>query len=818
MPTTTDTGERARVVIIGGGVIGLATAWHLAARGERDVLLLERNRLTSGTSWHAAGIVGPLRASMNLTRLAIYASELFPSLERLTGQPTGYQRTGGYWLARSAERMTELRRVAAMGELNDLHVRVIGRDEVARELPFIESADLAGALAVAEDAQVNPVDLCMAYAAGARAAGVRIREHAAVVAIEHGDGRVRAVRTADGERIRCEAIVNCAGVWAREIGALAGVAVPVQAVQHMYVVTEALADLPRPLPVLRDLDGGIYIKGDAGRLVIGGFEPHARLWDPCGPDGDTAFLELPEDWQQFEPFMEAALQRMPRLASVGIRHFMNGPEGFTPDTAQAMGEAPGLRGFFVCAGFNSIGIMSSAGAGRAMADWVLDGEAPMDLVGVDIARFDPAMSGAPYLAERMREAVANQFRLHWPYRQDDAGRDFRHTPLHDVLAAAGAVFGAPAAGIERPLWFARADEPKTLRYSYGAQAWWAPVERECRALASGVALLDLSPFGKFDLHGADALALLQRLCCGDLDIEPGRARYTQMLNRRGGIEADVTVTRLAADRFRVVGGAASRWRDLAHLRRGLRDGERVVIEDVSEDEAVIGVHGPNARTLLERLTIADVGNAALPHGAVRDLPLGAWRVRAARLGFVGELGYELYVRAAEAPAVHALLSRAGHDLGLVQAGSFCIDSCRLEKGYRHFGHDIGPDDTPLEAGLGFTVGWHKGDFTGRDALLRQRDDGPRRRLLLFAVEAGRPLLLHDEPVYRDARLAGHTTSGGLGFRTGQALCFANVQSRPGETRAETLHGDWQIALAGERHRLRPLARPPYDPDGERLRG
>jgi 4-methylaminobutanoate oxidase (formaldehyde-forming) len=679
--------------------------------------------------------------------------------------------------------------------------------------------DLAGALWVARDGQANPVDICMAYAKGARAGGVRIREGARVTGIDTRRGRVHAVRLASGEAIRCETIVNCAGAWARHIGAMAGVPVPVQAVEHMYVVTEPMPGLPDPFPILRDLDAGIYIKGDAGKLVLGGFEPNAKPWDPVGADGDRPFLELPEDWEQFEPFMTAGLNRLPRLADTGIQHFMNGPESFTPDTRQLMGESPFLEGFFVAAGFNSIGMMSSAGVGKVMAEWVASGEAPLDLWAVDIARFDRAAAAVPFLKARVQEAVGDQFRMHWPYKQPRTGRDQRRSALHAELAAAGAVFGAPA-GWERPLWYAANDAERAFHYSYGEQCWWPAAERECLAIRDGVALIELSPFTKIDVTGRDALALLQQLCAGTVDVEIGRAVYTPMLNARAGIEADVTVTRLGASCFRITSGAATRWKDLAWITRHAdRSGLAVTVTDVTSAEAVIGVMGPKSRELLGSLTDADLSDAAFPFAGVRDVHVGPVGVRATRMSFVGELGWELSVPVELASALHRALAEAGTAHGLAHAGHFALDCCRIEKAFRHWGHDMGPEETPLEVGLGFAVAWDKpGGFIGREALLRRRDAGVSSRLMQFAVEGAHPLLLHDEPVYRDGKLVGRTTSGNRGFRTGLSLCLAMIGCEAGEP-IETLHaGRYEIGIAGVRYPLRALPRPAYDPDGARMRG
>jgi len=808
-------GDSAGVVIIGGGVIGLGIAYHLAKIGADDVLLIERNQLTSGTSWHAAGIVGPLRANTNLTKLAAYATELFPALEEETGQSTGYRQTGGVWLAGSDDRMIELRRIADIGEMAGIAAEMISPDEIRARVPFLRVDDLEGGLWVEEDGQANPVDICMAYAKGARQGGVRIEEGVACIGIETTRGRVHGVRLSDGRTVRTETIVNCAGAWARAVGALTGVPVPLQVVEHMYVVTEPMPDLPAPVPIVRDLDGRIYIKGDAGKLVLGGFEPFAKVWDPSGPDGDRPFLELPEDWQQFEPFMTAGLERVPALAEAGIQHVMNGPESFTPDSKQLMGESPFLRGFFIAAGFNSIGMMSSAGVGKAMAEWIIAGEPPMDLWDVDVARFDRASASKAFLVRRMEEAVGDVFDLHWPLKQAKAGRGVRRTPLHHAFEKAGAVFGAPA-GWERPLWFAKNAAERAFRYSYGKQCWWPMAAREARAMRDRVALLELSPFTKIDIAGPDALDLLQQLCANDLDVDAGAAVYSQMLNARGGIEADVTITRLGETAFRLVSGAATRWKDLAWLRRHRdRLDLRAEIADVTSAEAVIGVMGPGSREMLQSLTSADLSREAFPFATAKRIDLDMAEVLATRMSFVGELGFELSMAAEFAETVHAALI----DAGAGHAGHLALDACRLEKGFRHWGHDIGPEDTPLEAGLSFAVAWEKpSDFIGREALLAQRERGVSRRLLMFALDGADPLLLHDEPVYRDGALAGHTTSGGRGFRVEKTLCMAYVACAPGMSKRDLLKGDYQISVADERFPLRPLARPAYDPDAIRLRG
>ncbi len=808
-----DLPDSAEIVIIGGGVIGLSTACHLGWRGAHDVLLLERHQLTSGTSWHAAGIIGPLRATMNLTRLSVYALEAFERLERETEQSTGYKRTGGFWLAQTEDRMTELKRVADLGLLAGLNARIMNVDDIQARLPMLQTADLTGGMWVAEDGQANPVDVCMAYAKAARHHGVRIFETAAVQMVHTDQRAVKSVELTDGRTIRCKKVVNCAGAWARDLGTRSGIAIPLQAVEHMYVVTEPVANLPLPFPILRDLDSRIYIKEDTGKLVLGGFEPDAKPFDVTASNADVPFLELPEDWEQFEPFMEAGLNRIPTLGECGIQHFMNGPESFTPDTKQVMGETPECSNYFVAAGFNSIGIISSAGVGRVMADWVVDGSAPMDVSDLDIARFEPDMATSDFLNARIREAVASQFEMHWPYKQMKTGRGVRQLAAHGIWCKAGAVFGAPA-GWERPLWFATG-ECDAHDYSYGDQPWWPAAERECLAARDAAVLIDLSPFSKIEISGPEALASLQHVCSADVAISQNRSIYTQLLNERGGIEADGTVTRLGSNRFLFVGAAPSRRRDLTWLQRHLGAS---ILRDVTRNTAVLGLMGPRAGDTW----IAAGGDRdalALDFGTSAEFTLAGIKLRASRMSFIGEFGWELYLPWNEAPTLARHLIASGKCHGLIPMGLHAVDCCRMEKGFRHWGHDIGPDDTPIEAGLGFSVGWNKDcGFIGRAALLKQRIHGPDRQLVQLAVTGAHPLLLHDEPIFCNGKLAGHTTSGARGFRTGLALCMAYIPVSEHETLDELGKSKFEISVAGTRFPLTLLTRPPYDPDGHRMRG
>ena len=793
------------VVIIGGGAIGLSVAYHLGLRGAKDVVLLERNQLTSGTSWHAAGIVGPLRATASMTRLASHALDLFPRLEAETGMSTGYRRTGGYWLARVPERMDELRRICAVGRHMGLTPSIVMPGEVA--VPQLALHEHVGALMVPEDANVNPVDLCMAYARAAKNHGVTIREGTGVRRILTRQGRATGVELADGSTLAADTVVLCAGAWSKKLADEAGIALPLQAVEHMYIVTEPMPGLPNPFPVVRDLDRGIYVKGDAGRLVIGGFEPDAKPWDAYGPEGDRAFLEMPEDWDQFGPFMEAALALIPQLADTGIQRFMNGPESFTADTRPYIGETPEVDGLYVAAGMNSVGIMSSAGIGDVLAEWIVTGEEPRDLWGVDIARADPKAASPDHMKERMREAVSDLFAVHWPFKQPDAGRNLRQSPLHERWADQGAVFGLTV-GWERGLWYATNAAERALPYSAsGTQPWQKIVEREAAVMQHGTVLLDLTPFTKIDVSGRDALLLLNQLAAAQMDVSIGRAVYTPLLNARGGIEADVTVTRLAADSFRIISGAATRRRDMALLRRAAR-GMDVTLADRTEDFCVIGVMGAASRTILAALSGDEWSD--FPFSMARAVTVARVPCLAARLSYVGELGWELTIANDGAGKVFdALLAEGARPMG-----HYALNACRIEKGYRHWGHDLGPEITPLEAGLGFTIDWSK-DFRGKPALARQKQQGVTQRLVLLSLE-GNPLVVHDEPVLENGQVVGLTTSGAKGARSGLTLALALVRVTAGETPTQTAARQFEVDIAGTRHRASVLAKPPHDPRGERM--
>ena len=803
------------MVVIGGGIAGCSVAYHLTKLGWRDVLLLERRDISCGTTWHAAGLVGQLRATQNLTRLAKYGGDLYEQLEAETGQATGFRRPGSLSLARNAERMHELKRLASMARCFDVDVDVVTPAEAGRRWPLLRTDDLVGALWLPRDGRTNPIDTTLALAKGARLGGATVLENVAVTGIRVEGGRVAGVRTTAGD-VACEVVVNCAGMWARNVGLMAGVTVPLHASEHFYIVTEPMAGVTPDLPVLRDPDGYIYVREEVGGLLMGGFEPVAKPWGMEGIPGDFAFSLLPEDWEHFQVLMEQALIRIPALETAPVRRHVNGPESFTPDGRYLLGEAPECRNFFVAAGFNSIGIASGAGAGRAVAEWIVGGEPPMDLWDVDIRRVAPFQGNPAYLRDRTVEMVGALYAIHWPYQQPVTARGVRKSALHDRLAARGACFGA-VLGWERANWYATPGMEAAYGYSYGRQNWFPCAAAEHRAVREAVGLFDQSSFCKLRLDGPDSLPVLQRLCANEVDVPPGRLVYTQMLNARGGIEADLTVTRLADDAFLIVTSAAASTHNAHWIRRHL-GAARAVLTDVTSGEAVLGVMGPLSRALLARLTDADLSSAAFPFLSSREIWLASAPVRAARVTYVGELGWELYVPTEFAGGVYDAVVAAGEDVGLRHAGYHAMDSLRIEKAYRSWGHDLGCEDSPLEAGLGFAVRFDKrASFVGRDALLAQREKPLARRLVVFVLDDSEPLLYHDEPIWRDGALVGRIASGAYGHTLGRSVGLGWVADPDGVTESFVTTGRWEIEIACERRRARAQLAPPYDPKSLRVR-
>jgi 4-methylaminobutanoate oxidase (formaldehyde-forming) len=813
-----DLPSRAAIVIIGGGIVGCSIAYHLTRLGIADVVLLERRALTCGTTWHAAGLVGQLRATRNLTELAKYTSELFATLEAETGQATGFRQNGSIALALTEARFEELKRGASMARTFGLEVEVIGPAEIARRYPLLDLAGAHGGVFLPKDGQTNPIDTTRAFAKGARQRGARILEGIEVERILAEQGRAVGVVTAQGE-LRAGTVVLAAGMWSRALAAAVGVSIPLHAAEHFYVVTEPIAGLPANLPVLRVPDECAYYKEDAGKLLVGAFEPVAKPWGMAGIPEDFAFESLPPDLDHIEPILAQASARVPILAQTGIQTFFNGPESFTPDDRYLLGEAAELRDLFVACGFNSIGIQSSGGAGKVLAEWIRDRHPPMDLADVDIRRMHPCQSTAAYLQARTTETLGLLYAMHWPFYQYRTARGVRRSPFHDRLLAAGAVMGE-AVGWERPNWFTLPGMERAYRYAYGRQNWFEATAAECRAVRDGVALFDQSSLAKFLVQGRAAVQVLNRICANQMDVAPGRVVNTQWLNERAGIEADVTITRLGETAFLVVGGAGSQVRDLDWLTRHVPSDADCKVTDITSGLAVLGVMGPGSRALLERLSGEDLANARCPFGSSRELEIGYARLRASRISYVGELGWELFMPTEFALGVYERILEVGVEAGLRLAGYHAMDSCRMEKAYRHWGHDIGIEDTPLEAGLGFAVAWDKpGGFLGRDALLRQRDRGPPvRRLIQLALDNDAHLLHREEPIYRDGVLVGSVTSGMYGHRLGASLGMGYVQHQDGVTDAFVEAGSFEIEVAWERRPARAQCRPFYDPAGRRLRG
>ena len=808
--------QHANVVIIGGGVVGCSIAYHLTKLGITDVALLERKQLSCGTTWHAAGLIGQLRATQNLTNLAKYTAELYADLEAETGQATGFKQNGSISLATTGERFEEWKRGASMARVFGLEVEVISPSDAQTMYPLINVDDVVGAVFLAKDGQINPSDVTQALAKGARSGGATIYENTKITAILAENGRVCGVNT-DRGKVLCDVVVNAAGMWGREVGSLAGVHVPLHACEHFYVVTEPFEGVTPDLPVLRDQDNFAYYKEDAGKILLGAFEPVAKPWGMDGIPEDFEFDQLPEDIDHFMPVLQRAVTRMPALETAGIHTWFCGPESFTPDDRYHLGEAPELKGFFVACGFNSIGIQSAGGVGKVLADWINDGHPPMDLWDVDIRRNLPFQTNRGYLRERVSEGLGLLYAIHWPFYQYRTARGVRTSALHERLAEAGACFGETA-GWERANWFAPEGVEPRYQYSYGRQNWFEHSAAEHCAVREGVGLFDLSSFAKFLVHGADAERVLNTICANNVAVEPGRVVYTQWLNERGGIEADLTVTRLSGDEFMVVTAAATQTRDFHWLKQHIPDNARATAADVTSSQAVLSVMGPQSRDFLQAVTEDDLSNEAFPFGTSREIDVGFGRIRATRISYVGELGWELYVPTDMARHIYDVLVEAGGDFGLAHAGYHALNSLRIEKAYRHWGHDIGDEDTPLEAGLGFALDWD-GDFIGREAMLRQRQHGVTRRLVQFLIENEEKFLYHNEPIWRDGTIAGHVTSGMFGHTLGGAVGLGYVTDPAGGmVDADFVDaGAYEIEIACERVAATASLRPMYDPANARLR-
>ncbi|MCX7287912.1 MAG: FAD-dependent oxidoreductase [Rhodobacterales bacterium] len=807
--------QKARAVVIGGGISGCSVAYHLAKAGWTDVVLLERRKLTSGTTWHAAGLIGQLRGSANMTRLAKYSADLYRGLEAETGVATGMKQVGSISVALTRERHEELLRQATVARIFDVEVHEISPGEAKAKYPHLNIDGVVGAVALPLDGQCDPANIAMALAKGARMKGAKIFEGVTVTKVVTAGGRVTGVdyETAEGPgHIDADVIVNCGGMWGRDLAAQNGVTLPLHACEHFYLITEPVAGIDLNLPVLRVPDECAYYKQDAGKMMLGAFEPVAKPWGMGGIRKDFEFDTLPEDWDHFMPILEMATNRMPLFQTAGIHTFFNGPESFTPDDRYYLGEAPEVKGYWIAAGYNSIGIVSSGGAGQALAHWITEGEPPFDLWEVDIRRAQPFQKNRRYLKERVTETLGLLYADHFPYRQFATARGVRRSPIHEHLKARGAVFGE-AAGWERANWFAKPGQEAEYRYSWKRQNWFDNQRAEHMAVRETAGLFDMTSFGKIRVEGRDACAFLNRISSAQMDVAAGRIVYTMFLNENGGIEADLTVTRLSETAYLAVVPGATLQRNLAWMRAQVGD-DFAVITDVTAAESVLCVMGPQARDVLAKVSPNDFSNAAHPFGTMREIEIGLGLARAHRVTYVGELGWELYVSADQTAHVFEALMETSPDLQL--CGLHTLDSCRIEKAYRHWGHDITDEDHVLEAGLGFTVSRKKPAFIGRDAVLRTEEAGPARKMLQFRLTDPEPLLFHNEAIVRDGKIIGPVTSGNYGHFLGGAIGLGYVPAQ-GQTDDDILGSTYEIEVAGKRHAAVAALAPMHDPKSERVR-
>ncbi|PCI52793.1 MAG: FAD-dependent oxidoreductase [Alphaproteobacteria bacterium] len=809
--------SKARVVVIGGGVIGCSVAYHLTKLGFSDVVLLERKQLTSGTTWHAAGLMTTLRSTENATKLAKYTQELYKNLEEETGLATGFSRIGSLQIACDEARLEEMRRGCAMAKIFGVTSQEIKPEEVKEKWPLADVSDIQAGFYFPDDGRTNPTDTTMSLAKGARMGGAQIFEGVKVVDIIKENNRVTGVATDQGE-ISAEYVVNCTGMWARELGLLAGVDVPLQAAEHYYLITENLEGMHANLPILRDPGNSAYYREETGKMMLGLFESVAAPWGMDGIPDHFCFDDLPPDWDRMMPFLEKAMKRVPSMEDAGIKLFFNGPESFTPDHNYLLGEAPTLKNFFVAAGFNSLGILSGGGAGMVIAHWIVKGYPPMDVFDTDIRRTHKFQNNPKFLRDRTVEALGIDYQNHWPFRQWESARDVKKTILHDRVAKAGACFGE-SVGWERPNWYAPKGVTPKYEYSFKRQNWFPYSAEEHKAVRENVGIFEQSSFSKLLVQGNDAEKVLNWICNNNVSVSIGKAVYTQFLNGRGTIEADLTVTRLARDSYMVVTAPFTHNHILYWIQQHIPEGAHCFVTDVTGAYSMLNIQGPNSRTLLNSLTDADLSLEGFPFGTMKDIDIGYQTVKALRITFMGELGWELYVPTEYTLPVYDAIIDAGKKFNLKHCGYHALNSLRIEKAYRDWGHDIGSDDTPPEAGLGFVSDFNKeGGFLGKDALLKQKEAGPlKRRLVQFLLEDPEPLLYHNEPIWMNGEAMNFTTSGMYGHTLGGAVAMGYVNHADGVSPDLINNSKFEIEVAGVRYSAKASLKPMYDPGMSRIK-
>jgi 4-methylaminobutanoate oxidase (formaldehyde-forming) len=765
-----------KVVVIGGGVAGCSVAYHLAKFGWKDTILLERDQLTSGTTWHAAGLVGQLGATATITKLRKYSLNLYKELEKKTELSTGLKQNGAITVASSKERLQELLRQATSAQLFDVNVDVLDKQQIKNLYPVINDQDILGGVYMPEDGQADPVGVTNVLAKAARMEGVQIFEKTPVTKILVKNNRIFGVETSEG-KIECEYLVLATGMWSRQIGEDIGVSVPLYPNEHFYIITEPMNDLPKNLPVLRDYNDCLYLKEDAGKMLVGIFEPGAKnaFKEKGIVPNDFSFGEFPDDFDHFEPYLEKSFKRLPILENAGIRKFFSGPESFTPDTQYLLGETPEVSNLFTCCGFNSIGIASSGGAGRVTAEWMINGYMNEDLYSLDIKRFQKFHSSKKFIMNRVTETLGDLYGMHWPYKQHSTSRDQRLLPYHDELKKSGACFGQ-SGEYERPMWYALDNIKAEYEYSFNYQNWYPSVEHECKNTIENVGLFELSPFSKYEIKGEKAYEELQRLCTANIKNEIGKCTYTHMLNEGAGIETDLTVVCLEKDHYRLISSADVRTHDKAHILKYLSSD--VEFKDVTDDLICLGIFGPKSRDLLSKITKEDLSNKNFKFGTGKNIKLNSTDVWTQRLSYVGELGYELYVQKDNGKEIYDLIINIGKDFDLTHCGAHTMDTMRMESGFLHWGHDISPEENQYQAGLNFAINYKKPfDFIGKEKLLKIKDQKLDRRIVMLALKdskPGEPLLLHEEPIYLDDKIIGKTTSGNYSFNYNKNLSFGYI--------------------------------------------
>ena len=768
----------SKVVVIGGGVAGTSCAYHLAKFGWKDVVLLERDQLTSGTTWHAAGLIGQLGASSTITKLRKYSLDLYKELEKMTGLSTGLKQNGAITIASSTERMQELLRQATTAQLSNVEVEVLNKDRIKELYQVAKNEDLVGGVYMPEDGQADPVGVTNVLAKAAKIEGAKIYEKTPVTKILVKDGRIIGVETPIG-KIDCEYVVLATGMWSRQIGEDIGVSVPLYPNEHFYIITEAMKDLPKDLPVLRDYNDCLYLKEDAGKMLVGIFEPEAKnaFKDKGIVPNDFSFGEFPDDFDHFEPYLEKSFKRLPMLETAGIRKFFSGPESFTPDTQYLLGETSEVKNLFTCCGFNSIGIASSGGAGRVTAEWMINGYMNEDLFSLDIKRFQKFHSNKKFIMSRVTETLGDLYGMHWPYKQHKTSRNQRLLPYHDELKKVGACFGQ-SGEYERPMWYALDKTKPNYEYSFNYQNWYPSVELECKNTVENVGLYELSPFSKYELKGEKVYEELQRLCTANIKNEIGKCTYTHMLNESGGIETDLTVVCIGKNHFRIISSANVRTHDKAHIQKHLS--KKIEFKDVTDDLICLGIFGPKSRYLLSLISSENLSNEYFKFGTGKNIKLGSVNVWVQRLSYIGELGYEIYVQNKHANEIYNLITDIGKKFKLHHCGAHAMDIMRMESGFLHWGHDISPEENQYQAGLNFAISYKKPfDFIGKEQLLKIKDKKLDKRFVMLCLKnnkPGYPLLLHEEPIYLNNKIIGKTTSGNFSFNYNKNISFGYISS------------------------------------------